>query len=115
MRQLIRRLRTCEAGSGLVEYALLIAVVALGLVGVLRFFRNTTGGLTNRVSVSVSTQTGGGYGGGTGGAPYHVTATISWFSAGRTQSETVETCIAPRLGDEPNPDRRPEQNVDRMQ
>jgi Flp pilus assembly pilin Flp len=69
VRQLIRRLRTCEAGSGLVEYALLIAVVALGLVGVLRFFRNTTGGLTNRVSVSVSSQTGGGYGGGTGGAP----------------------------------------------
>ncbi len=71
MRQLIRRLRTCEAGSGLVEYALLIALVALGLVGVLRLFRNAAGGLTNQVAVDVSTKTVGGYGGGggTGGGP----------------------------------------------
>jgi hypothetical protein len=55
------------------------------------------------------------FAGGTGGAPYHVTATVSWSSGGRTQSESVETCIAPRLGDEPDPDRRPDQNVDRMQ
>lgn len=68
MRQLIQRLRTCEAGSGLVEYALLVAVVALGLVGVLRLFRNSTGGVTNRVAVSVSTA--GGYGTrGPAGAP----------------------------------------------
>jgi Flp pilus assembly pilin Flp len=70
VRQLVRRLRTCEAGSGLVEYALLIAVVALGLVGVLRFFSNTAGGLTNRVAVSVSAGTAGGYGSrGSGVAP----------------------------------------------
>ena len=70
MRQLVRRLRSCEAGSGLVEYALLIAVVALGLVGVLRFFSNTAGGLTNRVAVSVSAGTAAGYGSrGAGVAP----------------------------------------------
>ena len=71
MRELFRRIRTCETGAGLVEYALLLAVVALGLVGVLRLFRNSVGGLTNRAAVSVSTQTGGSYGmgGGGGGAP----------------------------------------------
>jgi Flp pilus assembly pilin Flp len=71
MRELFRRIRTCETGAGLVEYGLLLAVVALGLVGVLRLFRNSVGGLTNRAAVSVSTQTGGSYGvgGGGGGAP----------------------------------------------
>jgi Flp pilus assembly pilin Flp len=70
VRRLIRRLRTCEAGSGLLEYALLIAVVALGLIAVLRVFRNSAGGLTNQVAVGVSTRTAKGYGGGgTGGAP----------------------------------------------
>ena len=64
MRHLFRRLRTCEAGAGLVEYALLIAVVALGLVGALRLFRNTVGGVTNRTAVSVSRQAGGRYGAG---------------------------------------------------
>lgn len=62
MRQLIRRLRTCEAGAGTVEYALLIAVLGLGLVGVLAIFRNAVGGITNRAAVGVSTQTAGGYG-----------------------------------------------------
>ena len=66
MRQLILRLRTCEAGAGLVEYAFLIAVVALALVGVLGVFRNVVGGFTNRTAVSVSTQSAAGYGGGGG-------------------------------------------------
>lgn len=69
MRQLIRRLRTCEAGTGLVEYGLLIAAVALGLVGVLTLLRDSVGGLTNRTAISVS-QAAGGYGtGGTVGGP----------------------------------------------
>jgi Flp pilus assembly pilin Flp len=67
VRELFRRIRTCEAGGGLVEYALLLAVVALGLVGALRLFRTSVGGLTNRAAVSVSTQTGGSYGVGGGG------------------------------------------------
>lgn len=69
MRQLFHRLRTCEAGDGLVEYGLLIAVVALGLVGVLGLFRNTVGGLANRTAVRVATQAGGGYGLGPGEIP----------------------------------------------
>ena len=55
------------------------------------------------------------FSGGNGGDPFHVTATVSWTSGGREHSEVVETMIAPRLGDEPDPDRRPKQNVDRMQ
>jgi hypothetical protein len=50
---------------------LLIAVLAIGLVGVLAIFRNAVGGLTNRTAISVSTHAAGGYGKGTavGGAP----------------------------------------------
>jgi Flp pilus assembly pilin Flp len=62
VRQLIRRFRICEAGAGAVEYALLIGVLAVGLMGVLAIFRNAVGGLTNRTAVSVSTQAAGGYG-----------------------------------------------------
>jgi Flp pilus assembly pilin Flp len=67
VRQLIRRFRTCEAGAGTVEYALLIAVLAIGLAGVLTIFRNAVGGLTNRTAVGVSTQASGGYGKSQGG------------------------------------------------
>jgi Flp pilus assembly pilin Flp len=62
VRELIRRFRICEAGAGAVEYALLLAVLAFGLMGVLAIFRNAVGGLTNRTAVSVSTEAGGGYG-----------------------------------------------------
>jgi Flp pilus assembly pilin Flp len=77
VRQFIRRLRSCEAGAGAVEYALLIGVLAIGLVGVLAIFRNAVGGLTNRTAVSVSTHAAGGYGkpapvgGGSGGTVAH--------------------------------------------
>ncbi len=53
--------------------------------------------------------------GGQGGDAYSVSATVSWTSAGRERSETVETMIAPRLGDDPDPDRRPTQPVERLQ
>lgn len=53
------------------------------------------------------------FSGGQSGDAYHVVATISWFSGGRVRSETIETMIAPRLGDDPDPDRRPEQVVPR--
>jgi Flp pilus assembly pilin Flp len=67
VRPLIRRLRTCEAGAGTVEYVLLIAVLSLCLVGGLTLFRNGVGNLTKRTAVSVSTRTGGQYGKGGGG------------------------------------------------
>jgi Flp pilus assembly pilin Flp len=62
VRQLIRRLCACDSGAGTVEYALLIAVLALGLIGVLSLFRNTIGSAVDRTAVTVSTQTAGGYG-----------------------------------------------------
>jgi Tfp pilus assembly protein PilV len=53
--------------------------------------------------------------GGTGGGAYEVVATVSWFASGRTQSETVHTRIAPRLGEEPDPERTPSETVDRLE
>jgi len=47
------------------------------------------------------------------GDPYPVAVTISWTDSGRGRSETVETLIAPRLGDDPEPERRPEEIVTR--
>jgi Tfp pilus assembly protein PilV len=53
------------------------------------------------------------FSGGTGGEAYTVTATISWISGGREHSESIQTLIAPRLGDDPDPDRRPAEQVNR--
>ncbi len=44
------------------EYALLIAVLALGLVSMLALFRNAVGGLATRTAVGVTTRSSGGYG-----------------------------------------------------
>jgi Flp pilus assembly pilin Flp len=59
--QLMRRLRSCDSGTGLVEYGLLLAVLALGLVGVLTLLRKSVEGLTTSVSVAISQQGSGGY------------------------------------------------------
>jgi Flp pilus assembly pilin Flp len=71
MGQLVRRFRSCETGSALTEYGLIVAAVALGLIALLAGFRNAVGDLTNRTSVTISHQTGGGsgYGGGGGVRP----------------------------------------------
>lgn len=62
MRRFLRRLRACETGAGTVEYALLIAVIALGLLGILALFRNAVGDATDQAAMSVSKRAGGGYG-----------------------------------------------------
>lgn len=67
MRQLVRRFRACEAGAAVTEYALIIAVLALGLIAVLKGFSNSVGNVTNRTAVTISHQTGRGYGSGGGG------------------------------------------------
>jgi Tfp pilus assembly protein PilV len=46
---------------------------------------------------------------GEGGDAYRVVCVVSWVDGGVTRSETVETMMSARLGDEPDPDRRPEQ------
>jgi hypothetical protein len=52
--------------------------------------------------------------GGTSGDAFDVKVTISWREGGRLQSETVETRIAPRRGDDADPDRKPEESVVRQ-
>src|SRR5262249_409791 len=49
------------------------------------------------------------FSGGEGGDPYRVLATVTWMNGSSPQSASVETMIAPRLGDDPDPDRRPDQ------
>jgi hypothetical protein len=51
--------------------------------------------------------------GGTSGDPYTVRATVLWTERGRERSESIETLIAPRLGDDPDPDRKPGRPVER--
>lgn len=45
--------------------------------------------------------------------PYTVKAEIRWQAGGRAQSLAVETLIAPRVGDDPDPDRKPLETLDR--
>lgn len=47
------------------------------------------------------------------GRPYEVSATISWTSDGRPVSVEASTLIAPRLGDDPDPQRQPDQVIER--
>jgi len=48
------------------------------------------------------------------GRPYEVTAAVLWSSGGREQSAIASTMIAPRLGDDPDPLRQPDQQVERL-
>ncbi len=50
---------------------------------------------------------------GQSGEAFRVVATISWSVGGKQRSESIETLIAPRLGDDPDPIRRPDQAVNR--
>ncbi len=53
--------------------------------------------------------------GGQSGDPYLVRATVSWASGGRLRSESVETFMSPRLGEDPDRERRPQEAVDRWE
>ncbi|MCC6426765.1 MAG: hypothetical protein IT435_08075 [Phycisphaerales bacterium] len=53
--------------------------------------------------------------GGQGGEPYRVVAAVTWSNGGRERSASCETLIAPRLGEDPDPPRRPEEVVTRLQ
>ena len=68
MEQFFRRFRSCQAGSALTEYGLIIAVLALGLVAVLGVFRNAVGDVTTRTATSISHKSSRGFGYHNGGA-----------------------------------------------
>ena len=50
MTQLLKDLRQDDSGQGLVEYVLIIALVAVGLVGIITLFRNAMGSLFSTIS-----------------------------------------------------------------
>lgn len=50
---------------------------------------------------------------GTAGEPYLVTATVLWDGPAGDRSASVQALIAPRLGEETDPDRRPAQPIER--
>lgn len=49
MQDLMRRFWTDESGQGLTEYALIIALVSIGLIAVLLLFRNAIGGVFDAI------------------------------------------------------------------
>jgi type II secretory pathway pseudopilin PulG len=51
---------------------------------------------------------------GGGRDPFFVSVTVVWEHLGRARSASVETLVAPRLGDEPDPDRRPQERLGRV-
>lgn len=51
--------------------------------------------------------------GGQSGEACDVVVTVQWVYAGRQRSASVETMIAPREGDEPDPERAPAEPVER--
>lgn len=53
------------------------------------------------------------FSGGQSGDAFRVVVTVSWMQGGRVWTESIETMIAPRLGDEPDPERRPDEAVNR--
>lgn len=53
--------------------------------------------------------------GGGAGEPYVVEAVVSWMSGGRVRSVSAQTLMAPRLGDDPDPERRPEEAINRYE
>jgi Flp pilus assembly pilin Flp len=94
MGQLVRRLRSCETGSALTEYGLIIAVLALGLVAALGVFRNAIGGTTSRTSGTISRQSGQSYGHRGGGIARGVIIPVEAAPARPDSSGGDSTAIA---------------------
>ena len=53
------RVRDEESGQGLVEYALIVAVVSLGLIMALTFLKRSIGGVFSKAGSSISQVTVG--------------------------------------------------------
>lgn len=66
MKALLNRLWSDESGQGLVEYVLIIALVAIGLTLVLLVFRNAIGNIFDVISSTLETAPASGYTSGSG-------------------------------------------------
>jgi len=54
MSKLLAKFWNDEVGQGLTEYALIIALVAVGLIGILILFRNEIGNVFNRAKTELN-------------------------------------------------------------
>lgn len=54
MSNLMQRFWNDESGQGLVEYVLIIALVAIGLIAIMVFFRNSIGTVFGRAANTVN-------------------------------------------------------------
>jgi len=62
MKELLKSFWTDESGQGLTEYALIIALVSIGLIAVLIIFRNAIGAVFDRIKSTLdSAPNDGGY------------------------------------------------------
>jgi pilus assembly protein Flp/PilA len=52
--QVLQKLWSDESGQGLVEYALIIALVAVGLIAILLVLRNSIGNVFNNAAVQLN-------------------------------------------------------------
>src|SRR5919201_845641 len=76
-----RRLATEQRGEAMVEYALVMGLIAAGLVVLLVLFRNAAGRSLDRTASAVSGAAGNGYGG-SGGSGGGSGGGSSWQGAG---------------------------------
>jgi Flp pilus assembly pilin Flp len=58
VRNFLARLRRDEAGAGLVEYALLLALIAMVAFGAVSFFGQSSGAGYNKSTCSIAAATG---------------------------------------------------------
>lgn len=61
MRALLNKFMKDESGQGLVEYALIIALVAIGLIAILVLFRNSIGNVFNESKNRLNNAPAGSY------------------------------------------------------
>jgi pilus assembly protein Flp/PilA len=61
MRAMVNSFMKDESGQGLVEYALIIALVAIGLIAILVLFRNAIGNVFNTSKNSLNNAPSGSY------------------------------------------------------
>ena len=54
MKDLIKRFWTDESGQGLTEYALIIALVSIGLIAILIIFRDEIGDVFSHIATTLS-------------------------------------------------------------